>query len=209
MSVLNVPVCRECGELWRRNSFPSSCAGCREPLGTCPVCDRKTSTPHDLAAECVPTLRDDIKTACLRIDFLEERLHKADGMANEMNILTNEVRAVCDERDKWKAIACRTLAECTACEGEGFYEVTVGVRAPTEEEITAPELCTQCGGTGRMELRAAFRLLFPAVTEGVCNYCGDPATLRTEDGDIFCSPECGAEVTGSEHSALAPETKGD
>lgn len=35
---------------------------------------------------------DDVQALLAYIDRLEERLHKADGMANEINILTQEVR---------------------------------------------------------------------------------------------------------------------
>jgi chromosome segregation ATPase len=35
------------------------------------------------------------------VDALRERVHKADGMANEINILTREVTALQGERDAW------------------------------------------------------------------------------------------------------------
>jgi hypothetical protein len=62
-----------------------------------------------------------IETVLRELDYLKERLHKADGMANEINILTRENRQQAQELDAYREMCGKADSIRFPLDDEGHY----------------------------------------------------------------------------------------
>lgn len=58
----------------------------------------------------------------------------------------------------WEAAVFTKIEQCATCDGDGFMEVMVRYN-DHEGEVTEPEPCAECGGTGRGDIKAVMDIL--------------------------------------------------